>query len=261
LPKVAPGLIGLFIASMLAAVMSSCDAFMVSSSALFTENIYRPILARNKSDSHYMRVGRVVAALVVVSGIFFAFKLESVVHGLEIFWKVSAMMAIPFWVGLFWRRATTTAAWVSTLTSFAALLLTGTISIFGNVIWDFNAIVAGRLPGFMLFEGRLSLAWQMLIYLSAGFVTAIVVSLFTRPVDSEKLDRFYECLRTPIQPGEPETEPFTLPDGVEPAPRRPWVSHAALEIPKPTLVSVVGFFAAWAAVAILIASFFWILRG
>jgi SSS family transporter len=261
LPKVAPGLIGLFIASMLAAVMSSCDAFMVSSSALFTENIYRPILARNKSDRHYMRVGRVVAALVVVAGIFFAFKLESVVHGLEIFWKVSAMMAIPFWVGLFWRRATATAAWVATLTSFAALLLTGTISIFGNVIWDFNVTVAGRLPEFMLFEGRLSLAWQMLIYLSAGFVTAIAVSLFTRPVDNKKLDRFYECLRTPIQPGEPETEPFTLPDGVEPAPRRPWVSHPALEIPKPTLVSVVGFFAAWAAVAILIASFFWILRG
>jgi Na+/proline symporter len=261
LPKVAPGLIGLFIASMLAAVMSSCDAFMVSSSALFTENIYRPILARNKSDSHYMRVGRIVAALVVVAGIFFAFKLESVVHGLEIFWKVSAMMAVPFWVGLFWRRATTTAAWAATLTSFAALLLTGTISIFGNVIWDFNATVAGRLPEFMLFEGRLSLAWQMLIYLSAGFVTAIAVSLFTRPVENAKLDRFYECLRTPIQPGEPETEPFTLPDGVEPAPRRPWVSHPALEIPKPNLVSVVGFFAAWGAVAILIASFFWILRG
>jgi Na+/proline symporter len=261
LPKVAPGLIGLFIASMLAAVMSSCDAFMVSSSALFTENIYRPILARNKSDSHYMRVGRVVAALVVVAGIFFAFKLESVVHGLEIFWKVSAMMAIPFWVGLFWRRATTTAAWAATLMSFAALLLTGTISIFGNVIWDFNVTVAGRLPEFMLFEGRLSLAWQMLIYLSAGFVAAVVVSLFTRPVDNEKLDRFYECLRTPIQPGEPETEPFTLPDGVEPAPRHPWVSHPALEIPKPNFVSVVGFFAAWGAVAVLIASFFWILRG
>ena len=39
LPTVAPGLVGLFVASMLAAVMSSCDTFMVSSSALFTENI------------------------------------------------------------------------------------------------------------------------------------------------------------------------------------------------------------------------------
>ena len=42
LPGIAPGLVGLFIASVLAAVMSSCDAFMVCSAALFTENIYRP---------------------------------------------------------------------------------------------------------------------------------------------------------------------------------------------------------------------------
>jgi len=42
LPLVAPGLLGLFLASMLAAVMSSCDAWMVSGSALFTENVYRP---------------------------------------------------------------------------------------------------------------------------------------------------------------------------------------------------------------------------
>jgi hypothetical protein len=33
----------------------------------------------------------------------------------------------------------------------------------------------------MLFEGKLYLPWQMIIYLSAGFFTAIVVSLLTNP--------------------------------------------------------------------------------
>ncbi len=42
LPPVAPGLLGLFVASMLASVMSSCSAYMITSSALFTENLYRP---------------------------------------------------------------------------------------------------------------------------------------------------------------------------------------------------------------------------
>ncbi len=260
LPKIAPGLIGLFIASMLAAVMSSCDAFMVASSALFTENIYRPILVKNKSDRHYRLVGRIVAAVVVLSGIFFAFKLESVVQGLEIFWKVAAMMAIPFWTGLFWRRATSAAAWVSTLASFAALLLTGTISVFGNVLWDFNAVFADKLPEFMLFEGRLYLPWQMIIYLSVGFVTAIVVSLFTRAPAKEKLDKFYQCLRTPVEPNEPETAPFTLPEWVEPGPRRVWIDHPDFEIPKPTLVTIVGFFAGWIAVGVLIGAFFYILN-
>ncbi len=260
LPKIAPGLIGLFIASMLAAVMSSCDAFMVASSALFTENIYRSILVKDKSDRHYTIVGRVVAGVVVIAGVFFAFSLESVVQGLEIFWKVSAMMAIPFWLGLFWRRATSIAAWISTLLSFVVLLFTSRLEIFGNILWDFNASLAGKLPAFMLFEGKLYLPWQMILYISAGFITAIVVSLFTKPVENKKLDRFYECLRTPIAPDEPETAPFTLPAGIVPAPRRPWFKHPDFEISKPSLTGIIGFVAGWAAVAMLIGSFFWTIK-
>lgn len=255
LPKIAPGLVGLFIASMLAAVMSSCDAFMVSSSALFTENIYKPLMMPGREDRHYMNVGRWVSGLVVLCGIFFAYRFENVIHGLETFWKVSAMMGIPFLVGLFWRRASTAAAWVSTLAGFATLLFTSTISVFGNVLWDFNAVLADKLPEFILFEGKLSLPWQMVIYLIVGFIAAIVVSLFTTPEKKEKLNKFYECIRTPVVPGEPETEPFTLPEGVEPAPRRAWFDHPDFEIPKPTPVGVIGFFAGWASVGALI----WIL--
>ncbi len=261
LPRIAPGLIGLFIASMLAAVMSSCDAFMVSSSALFTENIYRSLLVKNKPDRHYTIVGRVVAGIVVVAGVFFAFSLESVVQGLEIFWKVSAMMAIPFWLGLFWRRASSKAAWISTLLSFAVLLFTSKIELFGNILWDFNATLAGKLPAFMLFDGKLYLPWQMILYITAGFVTAIIFSLLTKPVEKKKLDRFYECLRTPIAPGEPETSPFTLPDGTVPAPRRPWFDHPDFEISRPKFVDIIGFIAGWVAVAMLIGSFLWIIKS
>jgi len=260
LPKIAPGLIGLFIASMLAAVMSSCDAFMVASSALFTENIYRTFLVKGKPDRHYTIVGRIVAGIVVGAGVYFAFSLESVVQGLEIFWKVSAMMAIPFWLGLFWRRATSIAAWISTLLSFAMLLFTSKVEIFSTVLWDFNAILADSLPAFMLFEGELNLPWQMILYITVGFVTVIIVSLLTKPVDKKKLDRFYECLRTPIGPGEPETTPFTLPNGTEPAPRRVLFDHPDFEIPKPSFVGIVGFIAGWIAVAMLIGSFFWIIN-
>jgi len=262
LPNIAPGLIGLFIASMLAAVMSSCDVFMVSSSALFTRNVYKPFIAPDRDDRHYMIVGRVAAGLVVFVGIWFAFVFENVVEGLEIFWKVSAMMAIPFWAGLFWRRASAAAAWWSTLVSFGVLLFTSQVRLWdGIVLWDFNATFADSLPAWLLFEGKLLLPWQMIFYLSAGFITVIVVSFFTRRVDNEKLDKFYTCLRTPVTPNEPETEPFTLPPGVEPGPRRPLFKHADLEIPRPTVVGILGFFAGWVAVGALIWAFIWILGG
>ena len=106
LPVVAPGLVGLFIAALLAAVMSSCDVFMVTSSALFTQNIYRRYVVTGRQDGHYLRVGRAVSLLVVLVGIVFAFTFASVVEGLEVFWAMQAMMGIPFWIGLYWRRAT-----------------------------------------------------------------------------------------------------------------------------------------------------------
>ena len=68
LPGVMPGLLGLFLASLLAAVMSSCDSFMISSAGLFTENIYRPWRPA-QSAAHYLRVGRVASLLVVAGGV------------------------------------------------------------------------------------------------------------------------------------------------------------------------------------------------
>jgi len=261
LPTIAPGLVGLFIASMLAAVMSSCDVFMVACSGLFTENIYRKFIVTNKPDRHYVLVGRIASGLLVLCGILFAFSLESVVQGLEIFWKVSAMMGIAFWLGLFWRRTSVAGAWAGTLAGFATLILTGRIAFGEYVPWDFNARFANILPAFMLWEGKLSLPWQMIIYITVGFITAIIVSLFTRRVDGSQLERFYVCLRTPIKPGEPEPDrPFTLPAGVEPGPRRSLISHPDFEIPVPTLVGAVGFFATWVGVGLLIAAFFWILN-
>ncbi len=117
------------------------------------------------------------------------------------------------------------------------------------------------LPDFMLTGDAVSLPWQMVCYLLVGLITIIVVSLFTRPMDKAGLDSFYECLRTPIAPNEPETEPFTLPEGVEPAPRQVWLDHPDFEFPRPTLIGVVGFFAGWAAVGLLIAVFLWIVRA
>ena len=260
LPAVAPGLVGVFIAALLAAVMSSCDAFMVTSSALFTQNIYRRFLVTDRPDRHYLRVGRGVSMLVVLIGIVFAFSFTSVVEGLEVFWAMQAMMGIPFWIGLYWRRATPAGAWAATGVSFLVFLLTSRLEVFGRVLYDFNARWAHHLPDWMLWDNQLYLPWQMILYLTAGLLTIILVSLKTRSVTPEKLERFYTCLRTPVGPGEPETEPFTLPPGVDPAPRRPLIDHADFEIPRPSAVAVIGFLVTWVLVLVLIGAFYWILN-
>lgn len=256
LPQIAPGLIGLFIASVLAAVMSSCDCLMVAAAALFTENIYRPLIRPGRSERHYVLVGRLTSIIVVLAGLSIAFTLPGVVRGLEVFWMVGAMMGLAIWMSFVWRRATAAAAWASTLGGYAAGLFTSDIAFIG---WSFNNHFAGSLPEFMLYEGKLFLPWQMIIYLTVSLVMMVAVSFVTRPPDKKRLDRVYECLRTPVSEDEPEGEPLTLPAGTAPAARSVLIAHPDFEIMRPTAYTVIGFLASCFMVVVLIGSFIWII--
>jgi Na+/proline symporter len=260
LPKILPGILGVFLAALLASVMSSCDAFMIASAGLFTENIYRP-LAPNREQGHYVTVGRIASVVVVSGGVAFAFGLRGVVEGLEIFWKISAMMGLAFWLGLFWRRMTVAGAWATTLLGFAVMLFTSEIAFGDFMLWDFNAHFAQYLPNFMLWQGDLSLPWQMILYLGAGLISGIVVSLWTKPVASEKLDNYYALIRTPIQPGEKPAEPCTLPEGAVVPEKRNIFPNTNLEFMIPSRTSVVGFLVGWAFVAAIVVVVYMIARA
>jgi len=260
LPKILPGMLGIFLAALLASVMSSCDAFMIASAGLFTENIYRP-LSPHKKKGHYVTVGRIASVVVVSGGVAFAYWLPGVVAGLEIFWMVSAMMGLAFWMGLFWRRMTVAGAWAATLVGFSVMLFTSKIPFGQYVLWDFNAHFAAYLPEFMLSEGVLHLPWKMILYLGAGLISGIVVSLLTRPVDKEKLENFYALIRTPITPGEQVDKPCTLPDDAVVPEKRNIFPNTNFEFMIPSRTSVVGFLIGWAFVAIIVVVVYMIASG
>ncbi len=259
LPNLLPGMLGLFIAAILASVMSSCDAFMISSSALFTENVYKKMV-RERDDAHYMRVGRIIAVFVVAGGVAFAYWLPGVVEGLEIFWKITPMMGIAFWLGLFWRRTTSAGAWAATLTAFGIWLLT-TQSFF----IDFMRSVPGsETLRFVMAKGdgsEIYLPWQMLFFLAGGTLSGIVVSLLTKTLPEEKLDNFYALIRTPIQTDEQLTAPCTLPEGVVAPEKRRLFPFWNLEMIVPSTTSIIGFLAGWACVSIIVYFVYMIANG
>ena len=170
------------------------------------------------------------------------------------------MMGIAFWLGLFWRRATVAGAWASTAAAFFVWWLTTT---------DFFVGFTGALPmaealRFVLVKGGsagIYLPWQMIFYLTAGTVAGIVVSLFTRTVIEDKLDRYYELVRTPVLTGEPvPEEPCTIPAGIEIPPKRNVFAESSIEVMVPDKSSVYGFVASWGLVGALIYFFFAVTR-
>ena len=261
LPAVGHGLLGIFIAALLASVMSSCDAFMIAAAGLFTENMYKPCRP-GRSDSHYLMVVRAASLLIVVGGLGFAFWLRrleehgmsSVVAGLEIFWKIAPMMGIAFWLGLFWRRATVAGAWASSLAAMLMLWLTGRgffVSAVGALPFAEGLGFINETPA----GPALYLPWQMTFYLAFGTIAGIVVSLLTPRPDAERLDRFYALARTPVIRGEEVSAACTLPADAEIPPRRNLIPHRDLEIPVPSALSVAGFFGGWVLVIAIIYSF------
>lgn len=258
------GLIGLFLSALLADLMSSCDAKMVLAAGLFTREIYQTLFRSPHSERHCLLVGKICSATIVLMAVFIAFGLPSVIRGVEVFWMVSAMMGIPFWVGLFWRRATAAGAIAGPLAGLTVWFFTSDVHVCGCEIWNFSAAFSGHLPHFMFNndngEAILRMPWQMFFYLSAGFLTCVLVSLCTKPADEKKLDQFYACLRTPVLAQEPETAPFTLPEGMTPTPRMVLVQNPHFEIPKPSKISLLGFAGGCLAVVFLICAFYSILN-
>jgi Na+/proline symporter len=167
------GLIGLMIAALIAAVMSTCDAFMVHASALFTRNLYLPFINPRASDNDLLRVGRISAVFVVVGGVLFAFVFPSIVHGLIELWKVTAYLGLAFWFGVIWKKANRHGAWASALTMAALSIFTGNF-----LDW--------------------SLPEQIMLYLPIGIIVMTIVSWLTKPEPAEKLRQFYTLLATPV---------------------------------------------------------------
>ena len=254
LPQLLPGMLGIFIATLLAAVMSSCDSFMIASSGLFTENIYKA-WNPDRPKAHYVWIGRSASLVVVAAGLILAYSFPDVVAGLKVWFKVGPMMGIAFWLGLLWRKTTVAGAWASTLAGFAAWFWISRPAVAAWVS-TFPAAESLRLVVQTGGQPVVNDPWQILCYLSSGITAGIIVSLLSRPVTPERLNRFYELTRTPVQPGEDNSIPCTLPPDVNPAARRMLLTTWGLEIPQPSRTSLLGFAAGWLCVATLIGSFY-----
>lgn len=116
------GLVGLMIACLTAALMSTADCLMLTSSSLLTQNLYKPLVP-GKSEEHYIWVGRLLGALVVIGGALIATRFDTILQLLKFIWEFNVILAASFWLGMKWRRANRIAAWSSIITMVTVFFL------------------------------------------------------------------------------------------------------------------------------------------
>ena len=107
------GLVGLMLACLVAALMSSADCYMLILSALVVRNGYVAYVNPRASEKRCILFGRIAGALVIVGGVAVSLYFLNVFEQLKIAWELPILFAAPFWVGMFWRRATRSAAWLT----------------------------------------------------------------------------------------------------------------------------------------------------
>ena len=170
-----PGAVGLMIACVLAANMSTCSAFTVDGGALFTQNFYRRYLAPDKSDRHYLMVGRFSGVSVTTLGVIFGLLFEIVLEAFLFTETMAAFMGISMFGAISWRRANRYGAFAS--------LVTSSLLFFYLTYEEYGVLLRWEAANF---------GYSLLL----GFVALAVVSWLTPPESKERLDPFYKRLNT-----------------------------------------------------------------
>lgn len=116
------GLVGLMIACLMAALMSTADALMLTTSSLLTNNVYR-LFVPGKEDRHYLFVGKILCVCYIIGGIAIAMVSSSIIEMFKFMALFNAVVAAAVWMGIIWRRANGKAAWVSMVTTFCMVLV------------------------------------------------------------------------------------------------------------------------------------------
>jgi Na+/proline symporter len=171
------GGVGLLIASVLAANMAGCSAFMVDSGALFTRNFYRKYLVKLKQDAHYLWVGRISGLAITLGAVVYAlFFVKRVLYSFLLTETMATFVGVSVLGGVFWRRGT---RWGAISSIAVAMCANFSLYHFRNQRfdhWDPNVFLGA---------------------LASGVVTYIVVSLLTPREPATSLDSFYQRLQTP----------------------------------------------------------------
>lgn len=168
-----PILVGLAVAGIFAAFMSSADSLLLACSAAVSHDIYKHCINLATSDRRILRISMISILVIGVILIYFAMR------PLPIIAEVAGMAAglftsslfVPLILGIWWNRLT---KWGSIASSIAGLIVFTTL-------WS-SGLIVPAMAG-------------TIISLPVAILVAVIVSLFTKPPSREIIQQITEMRR------------------------------------------------------------------
>ena len=172
LSKLPHGLLGLVIASLIAAFMSTISTHLNWGASYVIHDFYQRFVNKEASDKQMVNLGRITTVILMVLASLLALLLSNALQAFQILLQIGAGTGLIFILRWFWWR-------INAFSEIAAMVISFLVAIY------FELIYTGDMP-----------AWMRLIT-GVGITTVVwmAVTFMTRPTESGVLEAFVKKIR------------------------------------------------------------------
>tara|TARA_B100000809_G_C15138494_1_gene531812 strand:- start:3630 stop:5462 length:1833 start_codon:yes stop_codon:yes gene_type:complete len=193
LTKLPSGLLGLVLASLGAAYMSTISTHLNWGSSYIVNDFYKQHINKNASEKKLVNVGRMSTVVLMFFSALLALVLTNALQLFEIILMFGAGTGLIFILRWFWWRIN---AW----SEISAMFASGVISILLNFTSLSTLLFDHKIDGGSLVEGVFPAWAKFPLVVLITTVVWIMVTFLTKPEKDEKLREFYKQT-TPGGPG------------------------------------------------------------
>ncbi len=189
-----PGLLGLALTALLASFMSGMAGNVTAFNTVWTYDIYQAYFAPNKSDAHYMWMGKVITVVGILLSILAAYFASMYNNAMDIiqlvFGFVNAPLFATFLLGMFWKRTTATGAFLGLFGGIGASALFHAITTVHTNVDAAGHVINGMKGGYLTVVSQFPSEmaqnfWLAAFAFTACFVLTLIISLATKRTKSD----------------------------------------------------------------------------
>ena len=174
-----PGFMGLMIAAMLAAYVSTLSTCLNWGTSYVVHDFYRRFVRADAPERHYVLVGRLVTGLLMAVGALVTFVLDSARESFQLIMSIGAGTGLICLLRWFWWRVN---AWSEVAAMVSSFLIAVSFFVGGKIGTPVPAHIA------------------LMVTVAVTTVVWISVAWLTQPTDHKTLLSFYRLIR-PAGPG------------------------------------------------------------
>ena len=170
------GLLGLILASLIAALMSTLSSHLNWGSSYLTLDFYKRFINRDATENQIVNVGKMSTILLMFISSIIALYLDSALSAFKILLQIGAGTGLIFILRWFWWR-------INAYTEISGMIVSFLIALYFEFFHE------------IIFSFKLNTDEQLIIGVFVTTISWLSVTYFTKPTDIIKLSEFYNLVK------------------------------------------------------------------